>query len=352
MNNSATEITAISPEQHRDQLQRRLIFNIAVAAVLITGFYSVYDALFNRLPFMALLNGCSAILFVVIAIVVHKAHSSRIIGRFFLLALLWVELYLLTFNPHEEYSFVWLAGVIPVIFILKGHRKGLYLSFLYATIFSTLYLQKMDVNGFANLLCSLYAIIAISYYYEIGWSKTEQRLVSTLDDLRQKSIVDELTDLYNRRYFNEILAREIQKSKRDAELLAFFMLDVDNFKEYNDEYGHHKGDQALSQIGHLLKEYLRRAGDYPFRLGGEEFGGVIHANRAEEVFPFVDAFRQAVENLNIEHVKSHNGKVLTVSIGLKIARKDEGITEEELYQMSDELLYKAKSSGRNRTCAG
>ncbi|MCX6051811.1 MAG: diguanylate cyclase [Campylobacterales bacterium] len=166
--------------------------------------------------------------------------------------------------------------------------------------------------------------------------------------IEELSIMDELTKLYNRRYFNEVFASELNRAKRENKSISFLMLDVDYFKLYNDTYGHQEGDSILSKIGEVLNTFSKRAGDFAFRLGGEEFGIIVHEDSPEEVLKFANNLLKAIEALNIPHAKNLVSKFVTVSIGLVYKNIDKTTTVETLYKEVDECLYRAKESGRNR----
>ena len=175
--------------------------------------------------------------------------------------------------------------------------------------------------------------------------------ISDKKRIEEISIHDELTKLYNRRHFNKVLHDEHNRAKRDKKLLSFMMIDVDNFKLYNDNYGHQEGDNVLFEIAKVLNNYCKRAGDFAFRLGGEEFGILFSELTKEESKTYANAIRKAVEDLKIPHEKNSISSFVTISVGLLSISPEEKITEDEIYKKADDLLYKAKESGRNRVCA-
>ena len=123
-------------------------------------------------------------------------------------------------------------------------------------------------------------------------------------------------------------------------------MDIDYFKEYNDNYGHQKGDLALERVANLLKKKAIRASDFTFRLGGEEFGIITTLDR-EKAIEFANLIKNEVENLKIEHKASKISKYLTISIGI-ISKEGENITNSDLlYKEADDNLYEAKRLGRN-----
>lgn len=167
--------------------------------------------------------------------------------------------------------------------------------------------------------------------------------------IEEMSVTDELTRLYNRRHFNQVITEEIHRCRRDERPFTFILLDVDNFKKYNDTYGHQMGDHVLSSIGSLLREHTHRAGDYAFRLGGEEFGLIINSDSADNSRQFAETIRNGIESLGIEHENNPPLKTVTASIGVCIvADAWEGNDEQSIYKDADEMLYRAKENGRNR----
>jgi diguanylate cyclase (GGDEF)-like protein len=165
----------------------------------------------------------------------------------------------------------------------------------------------------------------------------------------QLSNVDELTSLNNRRFFNTMAGAEVHRSCRENRLIGFFMLDVDFFKRYNDTYGHQRGDDVLSSIGHALSALYRRAGDQLFRLGGEEFGVMLVGRSEDEIRASAEKIRTTIEDLAIEHSGNPTAGCVTVSLGGVIARaKAVDCSIERLYKLADDALYTAKQEGRNR----
>ncbi len=163
------------------------------------------------------------------------------------------------------------------------------------------------------------------------------------------AITDGLTGLYNRRFFNEILTREIHRAKRDKTMLSFMMLDIDYFKKYNDSYGHDGGDKTLITVSNSLKSSMHRGSDFVFRLGGEEFGILFAQTSEEDSMNMAEKVRKSIEDLAIEHSNSVTAKYVTVSIGLLVVDfKEESVDENGFYTLADDALYQAKDTGRNQ----
>ncbi|WP_156085497.1 diguanylate cyclase [Billgrantia saliphila] len=159
---------------------------------------------------------------------------------------------------------------------------------------------------------------------------------------------DPLTGLLNRRQFESLVNEEIHRRQRDAKPLLFAMMDIDDFKLYNDTYGHQAGDEVLVEVARLLSSHFRRAGDRLFRLGGEEFGILLEADSFEAGRFAMERFRHDLQQLKIPHERSRHG-VITGSFGL-VCCDDYGQVPNAmaLYEQADQAMYQAKEESRNR----
>lgn len=178
-------------------------------------------------------------------------------------------------------------------------------------------------------------------YTSISTDITNKKFIEEL------SITDELTKLYNRRFFNTKIDEEINRAKRENKFISLFILDVDYFKQYNDTYGHQMGDIALEKVAQIFKNKATRASDFAFRLGGEEFA-VLSTLEKEKAVEFAQIIKNEIENLKIEHKNSSVSKYLTISIGIASNEASNITTSDELYKEADDNLYEAKKLGRNR----
>ena len=182
-------------------------------------------------------------------------------------------------------------------------------------------------------------------YTSIRQDITDKKMIELI------SITDGLTNIYNRRHFNDVFPEIIQTSKRSHEMLCFLIMDIDHFKQYNDTYGHQMGDDVLIQVAKCIKDSLNRDDDTCFRLGGEEFGILFKASNKENAFTFANNVRENIENLHIEHTGNSASSYVTASMGL-ICKKAQDIEGDVIaYKLADDLLYKAKESGRNKVMA-
>ena len=165
--------------------------------------------------------------------------------------------------------------------------------------------------------------------------------------LEKLSITDNMTGLYNRNYFDRAFSREFRRAKRDEKLFSVVLLDIDFFKQYNDTYGHQEGDKALIAVAQVLLDQAKRSSDFAFRVGGEEFLVITNQKDFISLELFALNIIHSVEALKIPHQPSTASEFLTVSAGAVQVSSDTEMTPEEIYKAADELLYQAKSAGRN-----
>ena len=169
--------------------------------------------------------------------------------------------------------------------------------------------------------------------------------VQLRETLQRQSLRDPLTGLFNRRYLEENLARELHRCERRGLPLSVLMIDVDHFKRFNDSHGHAAGDALLAHVGRVLSGSVR-AEDMACRYGGEEFTVVLPETDAATAHARAESIRAALETATVMHLRQALGPV-TASVGLAVYPAD-GTTPELLLQVADAWLYRAKAEGRNR----
>ncbi|OUR72069.1 diguanylate cyclase [Arcobacter sp. 31_11_sub10_T18] len=177
--------------------------------------------------------------------------------------------------------------------------------------------------------------------------ENEIKLDEKNKELETLSYTDPLTGVLNRRKFDELFIERIKISMRYKYILNFAIIDVDNFKLYNDSYGHYEGDNVLRSISNTINQRLLRPDDYLFRLGGEEFGLLYHTSDEHSSLQLIEKIRADVENLNIEHLNNDKFNKVTISIGIAIVNNLIDDTK-YIYEKADSLLYQAKKAGRNK----
>jgi diguanylate cyclase (GGDEF)-like protein len=165
--------------------------------------------------------------------------------------------------------------------------------------------------------------------------------------IKTMATYDTLTNLYNRRYFEERLGGETQKSFYGGTPLSLVMVDIDHFKKVNDTFGHTEGDKVLREIAALLKTSVRKK-DTVARYGGEEFILILPEAGLEESSMIAERIRRLVENTSFQIGQAQIN--LTVSLGISNFPSHRPTSKEELVKMADQALYEAKRGGRNRVC--
>lgn len=172
-------------------------------------------------------------------------------------------------------------------------------------------------------------------------------LQRALAELEQLAITDQLTGLYNRRYFFNMFQNELCRNQRYRHPLSLLLLDIDHFKTYNDRRGHLAGDQCLRRIADTLRGSLRRSTDFVARYGGEEFVVLLPETDEAGAQHTAEYLRAAVEKLGMRYHDSDES-VVTVSIGVACCAPGLCISDQLLLDQADTAMYAAKSSGRNR----
>ncbi|MDD3467030.1 MAG: diguanylate cyclase [Campylobacterales bacterium] len=196
----------------------------------------------------------------------------------------------------------------------------------------------------------IYIVSAIFKGIKIQQEELEiatKKLQEANTKLEDASFTDALTDLKNRRYFNIVFDKEYKTSLRNQTGFVFMMLDIDFFKQYNDTYGHLKGDDTLKAVALSLKETLKRPGDYCFRLGGEEFGVILCDSTPQQAEIVAKRINHNIESLKIPHIKSTASSNVTISIGVTQIIPTENSDMEDVISKADDYLYKTKENGRN-----
>lgn len=174
-----------------------------------------------------------------------------------------------------------------------------------------------------------------------------QELESANQELERKNVLDELTGLHNRRFYDQKILAEYRRSRRNLTALSFVLIDIDHFKSVNDNHGHLAGDHCLVWVAQHIKESLKRSADKAFRYGGEEFCLILPNTDAEGALLMAEQLRlliceQAFQFQGIEIA-------LTVSCGICTYQQQVDIGPEQIFSGADKALYQAKHNGRNQT---
>ena len=198
----------------------------------------------------------------------------------------------------------------------------------FSNMLGTVEQQAIDINTFAMRLDAAY-----------------RELEATNAKLKETSFKDEVTQLYNRRFFSLRLEEEISRFRRFNHPVSVVVLDLDGFKSVNDEFGHAVGDETLRDIGQILMKHSRGI-NVVSRYGGDEFAVLLVETSKSGARLYADRIRQVVATFAYSH-----GKRVTASFGVASLPDDEASTSEELFRAADEALYAAKRAGKNQVVA-
>lgn len=175
-----------------------------------------------------------------------------------------------------------------------------------------------------------------------------KKLAEVNEALQRLSSLDGLTGIANRRSFDDVFEREWRRCRRESEYLSLLMIDIDHFKDFNDAYGHLKGDDCLRTVASILEQACHRAGDLAARYGGEEFVIVLSNTCPAGAGRVAESLRAQVQELVIPNERSATEPVVTISVGVASVVPDDAATPSTLLAEADRALYTAKRNGRNR----
>ncbi|MEW9701488.1 diguanylate cyclase [Paenibacillus sp. SI8] len=183
-------------------------------------------------------------------------------------------------------------------------------------------------------------------------AQTNGMLEALNGQLREWSITDGLTNIYNRRHLDNELIQQFAKCQAEKAPIALLLIDIDYFKLYNDTYGHQQGDQCLREVARALTSTLLTSRGLLARYGGEEFGVLLFGSHETDLVAIAQALCDAVKRLNIPHTGSKAADCVTVSIGGDSVIPEQGMKADELVALADKHLYEAKTRGRNQVYCG
>ncbi|WP_189613314.1 CHASE domain-containing protein [Saccharospirillum salsuginis] len=236
---------------------------------------------------------------------------------------------------NREFTYVQpLADIAGRDWVIEAMPSNQYLQLRRGSLPILVFLAGLVLLGMLNV----YVVVTLRHNRELN---------ATKDQLERISLTDSLTGLANRRHFDEFLETEWKRARRQGNRLSLIMIDIDHFKQYNDEYGHPAGDHCLEQVAQALDSVVGRSTDLVARYGGEEFALVLPDT--DDATGVAEACREAVESLRIPHEYSRVADIITISAGVyTVERPESGMTAESITEKADEALYQAKERGRNQ----
>lgn len=265
-------------------------------------------------------------------------------------------------DKHDDYIsaiYILLICIIPGSIVIQGVKIKSFLYFI-TPLTVCLIISGFVGNTTTNDENSLYItlIFLLPLLGAIILAKRQDRLYTKLflneikleesnKQLENIASKDPLTDLFNRRFYDEYLSTEWERNQRNNSVISMMLIDIDKFKEFNDFYGHAKGDNCILRISSIIKASLKRPGDKAFRYGGDEFLVLLPETDEKGTLEVGERIKKIVEELNIPHEASNISMFITVSIGIACVKPNQNETADSLFNKADNQLYNAKKQGRN-----
>ncbi len=253
-------------------------------------------------------------------------------------------------------SFIKNIAKLPIVYGLIGAMAG-YLFLHPAAVFIHQYYYNKAISWeFLRMSFSQEHLYKSFYFMALGALSGAllgihpQRMKDLLARVKELSITDDLTAIFNRRYFFQKYNEELERSVRYQRKLALLMLDIDHFKQYNDIHGHQMGDSLLKKLAQLIVKSIRKH-DFIARYGGEEFVVVAPETDRENAVKLAEKIRAVIEKHPFKMRKGQSAAKITVSVGVAVFPED-GQTVDELVGKADTALYIAKDMGRNKVVSG
>ena len=351
---------------YRDNVSYRriiLVVGTMISTIAVLLLFGTLNLFVLGKPLIAPIDFLAAFITISSLVQLKKTHNIKRAAQITTLNLMAFLLFFVLIVQGENFGLIWSIFLPLFSTLANGKTRGTLYSILFYAILIPLAYYNIGVwdHGHWDFIswirfsfASLLLIIAM-YINELSQEKSDKELEKVrkneqrfIEQLHHKAITDQLTNLYNRRYYNEMVPQLLSLASRQQLFITFFILDIDFFKNYNDRYGHIKGDSALQDIAYTLKRHIQRDDDFVFRLGGEEFGGIILSKDREKAQNWVMQLCTLVEELHIKHEDSKVSEFLTVSIGIATIFDKHNYDIDYLYNVADKALYRAKKNGRNR----
>ncbi len=346
-------------EESDPNLTKTLILNaFLIITIIVSGLFFIYNI------FIASDHLLTSIDMLIFVSMLYALYQLRVKDNYDLASYIGVSALFIAYTAivmifhGKDFTMIWTYFFAPFAMVTLSAKKGLIITlfFLIVILTGACYGIGEWQNGLWNMssyirfmfahVVMLYVIYAISNSYEKAYERIKAlryREKAQLKLFEKLSVTDPLTSLYNRRSLKEFFPKEFYDVKRNGGYFAYFLLDLDYFKPYNDTYGHQQGDEVLVTVAKLLQQKTK----FAFRIGGDEFAGIIINSKKTMITEAINELQDAVGSLQIENKKSPIGKYITCSVGVHIIEEFE-YDFEEIYNLADTALYKAKALGRDQ----
>ncbi len=336
-----------------DYIRYKVMFYFVITPGILFLFILSSFAFYEKEMLLAILDSALLLIMTTLFILARlNIFLRKVIISFVSITILFFLIFF-TLGLGRNQSFLWYYCIPVVSIFYFGIKGGLTLSLLVAFISVLIavfgnYIPHYSPYPDGFLFRFFFSYLCVTVFvciHESSRQQTKAELETTMEKLRQETLVDSLTQLYNRRYMDSIFDFYYRQSDRECSA-AFIMADLDYFKQYNDTYGHQAGDIVIQEFAEVLRNNIRRSTDYAFRYGGEEFSLLLTCTNRDIAEEISSRIIEDFERLNIPHKKSPYSRV-TVSAGTAFIKKIRTVSKQDLIRIADETLYESKKSGRN-----
>ncbi len=252
-----------------------------------------------------------------------------------------IEVYVIMVWVFTLIGFKFLEALMVNVLIVISH-------IVFISFYKTLTYEATVIHMFilsASFTMGLVGGYIMEFYARSNF-ENQLNIVDMQEELKEQANHDYLTNLYNRRYFNEVAQSFIKIAKRENTSMSLIMIDIDDFKNVNDTYGHTIGDEVIKLLASLLKEHTRDS-DVSSRFGGEEFVILLPSTNENGAIKTAEVLRTIVESQNIK-INADKYIKFTISLGVSSLNNEDNVIS-ELLNRADEALYSAKENGKNKT---
>lgn len=338
-------------------LYRRLVLTSALLSITLIAFTAF--VFINYLKGHITLMVIDAVLILLSLISLHlllvkkRNNQAAILATSMLFTFLIVLTYL---TKSHDFSLVWTLCFPLFVIPILGTKRGLIMIALFYMVLVPFVASGIGVweNGawniasFVRFVMASSTVVFIAYFFESSSVAAYEAIMASrekeikyLQKLENLSMTDQLTGLYNRRFFDEQFAKEIQRVNRYSLKLCVIMFDIDHFKSVNDQFGHQVGDSVLKEFSTLIQKIIRSS-DTVFRWGGEEFIALLPETNIENATLIAEKLRSSIEQHTFEHIDK-----MTASFGVAAVNEQKESSTLTIKD-ADKALYLAKEQGRNR----
>jgi diguanylate cyclase (GGDEF)-like protein len=343
-----------TPETQK--IKRRIILAATVPANIATIILSVINAYTTTPAVMFSTIFLSASLLIINILLLKNAPIKYVALSFFITVCPVFTFYIIA-GGAEGFDIYWILLIPLSIFTIFGLKVGLITSIYFLVLICVFFytsaksLLLYEYPRVVLLRFPILYILSFIFSFTVNFHIKTLRLrqLNHNSELRQSVLTDPLTNIPNRRYFNERLPQEWERAVRSRKPISLLMLDLDHFKVYNDTYGHLNGDKVLQAVSNIFSQEKKRPADFVVRWGGEEFVVLLPETDSQGAIHLAEDIRKRIEETEITLDDGIKTKI-TISIGINSIVPTHNSSYDDFIRNADDALYKAKEKGRNRYC--